>query len=294
MPGVRVGRHARLRRVIVDRDVFIPRGALHRLRPRRKIASGTPSPTRASSSSRRTTSRCVVEIPTPARWRSKQDADRRGAPAASELTPPSSLPSIPRRLIRDHHDAARPRDPRLARQPHRRSRRHPGQRRLRARGRAVGRLDRHPRSARTARRRQEALPRQGRHDAPSANVNGEIAAAVDRQGPRPARRSTTAMIALDGTPTKSRLGANALLGVSMAFARAARRRARRRRSTSTSAACYGAGARGAAARADDEHPQRRRARRQQRRLPGVHGDARWASPTLPPRRCAPASRSSTR
>ena len=29
------------------------------------------------------------------------------------------------------------------------------------------------------------------------------------------------MIALDGTPTKSRLGANALLGVSMAAARAA-------------------------------------------------------------------------
>jgi glucose-1-phosphate adenylyltransferase len=28
MPGVRVGRHARLRRVIVDRDVLIPRGAL--------------------------------------------------------------------------------------------------------------------------------------------------------------------------------------------------------------------------------------------------------------------------
>ena len=27
MPGVRVGRHARLRHVIVDRDVFIPRGA---------------------------------------------------------------------------------------------------------------------------------------------------------------------------------------------------------------------------------------------------------------------------
>jgi len=28
MPGVRVGRHARLRRAIVDRDVLIPRGAL--------------------------------------------------------------------------------------------------------------------------------------------------------------------------------------------------------------------------------------------------------------------------
>jgi glucose-1-phosphate adenylyltransferase len=27
MPGVRIGRHARVRRAIVDRDVFIPRGA---------------------------------------------------------------------------------------------------------------------------------------------------------------------------------------------------------------------------------------------------------------------------
>ena len=28
MPGVRVGRHARVRRAIIDRDVLIPRGAL--------------------------------------------------------------------------------------------------------------------------------------------------------------------------------------------------------------------------------------------------------------------------
>ena len=28
MPGVRVGRHARIRRAIIDRDVFIPRGAM--------------------------------------------------------------------------------------------------------------------------------------------------------------------------------------------------------------------------------------------------------------------------
>ena len=28
MPGVRVGRHARFRRAIIDRDVLIPRGAL--------------------------------------------------------------------------------------------------------------------------------------------------------------------------------------------------------------------------------------------------------------------------
>src|SRR2546427_2521777 len=48
-----------------------------------------------------------------------------------------------------------------------------------------------------------------------ANVNGEIAKAVvgkelDQRG------LDQAMIALDGTPTKSRLGANAVLGVSMA------------------------------------------------------------------------------
>ena len=52
-----------------------------------------------------------------------------------------------------------------------------------------------------------------------AHVNGEIARAVagrelDQRG------LDEAMIALDGTPTKSRLGANAMLGVSMAAARA--------------------------------------------------------------------------
>ena len=52
-----------------------------------------------------------------------------------------------------------------------------------------------------------------------ANVNGEIAAAVC--GPELDQRGLdAAMIALDGTPTKSRLGANALLGVSMAALRA--------------------------------------------------------------------------
>ena len=52
-----------------------------------------------------------------------------------------------------------------------------------------------------------------------ANVNGEIAKAVC--GPDFDQRGLdAAMIALDGTPTKSRLGANALLGVSMAALRA--------------------------------------------------------------------------
>ena len=52
-----------------------------------------------------------------------------------------------------------------------------------------------------------------------ANVNGEIAKAVC--GPELDQRALdAAMIALDGTATKSRLGANALLGVSMAALRA--------------------------------------------------------------------------
>ncbi len=52
-----------------------------------------------------------------------------------------------------------------------------------------------------------------------AHVNGEIAAAVTGRE-RDQRALDEALIALDGTPTKSRLGANALLGVSMAAARA--------------------------------------------------------------------------
>ena len=52
-----------------------------------------------------------------------------------------------------------------------------------------------------------------------ANVNGEIARALaGRAGEQ--RAVDEQMIALDGTPNKGRLGANALLGVSMALARA--------------------------------------------------------------------------
>ena len=52
-----------------------------------------------------------------------------------------------------------------------------------------------------------------------SHVNGEIAAALAGTA-FDQRALDRALIALDGTPTKSRLGANALLGVSMAFARA--------------------------------------------------------------------------
>jgi len=52
-----------------------------------------------------------------------------------------------------------------------------------------------------------------------ANINGEIAREL--QGHSYDQKSLdAALIGLDGTPTKSRLGANALLGVSMAFLRA--------------------------------------------------------------------------
>ena len=54
-----------------------------------------------------------------------------------------------------------------------------------------------------------------------ANVNGDIASAL--VGARAAEQGAIdeTMIDLDGTPNKSRLGANAILGVSLAVARAA-------------------------------------------------------------------------
>ena len=53
-----------------------------------------------------------------------------------------------------------------------------------------------------------------------AHVNGEIAGALRGQ-PLDQRAIDNRLIALDGTPAKSRLGANAILGVSMAAAKAA-------------------------------------------------------------------------
>jgi enolase len=54
-----------------------------------------------------------------------------------------------------------------------------------------------------------------------ANVNGEIAKAVEGLDAADQRALDKRMIDLDGTPTKARLGANAILAVSMAAARAA-------------------------------------------------------------------------
>ena len=54
-----------------------------------------------------------------------------------------------------------------------------------------------------------------------ANVNGELAAAIVGLDAEDQRAVDTAMIELDGTETKRRLGANAILGCSLAVARAA-------------------------------------------------------------------------
>ncbi len=53
------------------------------------------------------------------------------------------------------------------------------------------------------------------------NVNVEIYNAIGGMDGKDQRRIDEALIALDGTPNKSRLGANAILGVSLAVARAA-------------------------------------------------------------------------
>lgn len=54
-----------------------------------------------------------------------------------------------------------------------------------------------------------------------ANVNGEIAKALQGQNAAEQREIDRIMLELDGTPNKSRLGANAILAVSLATAKAA-------------------------------------------------------------------------
>jgi len=54
-----------------------------------------------------------------------------------------------------------------------------------------------------------------------ANVNGELAQAVHGLDPADQEALDRTMLELDGTPNKARLGANAILGVSLAGARAA-------------------------------------------------------------------------
>jgi enolase len=83
------------------------------------------------------------------------------------------------------------------------------------------------------------------------HVRGEIRAALVGKDAREQAALDQALIRLDGTENKGRLGANALLGASLALARAAavHRRLGRRNPAAPSDA-------------DDEHPERRKARGQ--------------------------------
>ena len=91
-----------------------------------------------------------------------------------------------------------------------------------------------------------------------ANVEDEIAPAILGFDASEQRLIDQTMIDLDGTPNKERLGANAILGVSLASAKAA----------AESAGLWAE--RLPAAGADDEHHQRRLARGLRCGLPGVH------------------------
>ena len=258
MPGVRVGRHARIRRAIIDRDVLIPRGALigYNAEEDRRRHTVTDAGVVVVT----TDDEPLIGPLSEEALRFEAEADRRGggarrlsrgAKSDSAVETKDDSMKITRVHGREILD----------------SRGNPTVEvdvtleggAFGPRGGAVGRVDRRARSARAARRRQDALRRQGRAQGGRATSTARSRQAlVGRELDQ--RALDEAMIALDGTPTKSRLGANALLGVSMAAARAEAAAAAASRSTGTSATLYGERA-VHAARADDEHPQRRRARR---------------------------------
>ncbi len=97
-----------------------------------------------------------------------------------------------------------------------------------------------------------------------ANVNTVIASALQGFDANDQRGLDEKLIALDGTPNKGKLGANALLGVSLANAHALAAAA-----SPAAVEAPGRLATGAPAGADDEHHQWRRACGQQRRHAGI-------------------------
>ena len=121
-----------------------------------------------------------------------------------------------------------------------------------------------------------------------ANVNGEIASALAGVDADDQRALDQLLIDLDGTPNKSRLGANAILGCSLACREGGRRRRGR-----SAVPLARRGRREHAAGAAAERRQRRRACAESPRSPGVHARPRLA-PRPSPRRSVSAPRSSTR
>ena len=128
---------------------------------------------------------------------------------------------LPGAVRGEHRRRQRPRDPRLARQPHRRGRGRPRRRHGRPRRRAQ-------RARPPARSRRSSCATAATATAARACV--KAVAAVDRRHrarsssastPAEQRLIDQALLDLDGTPDKGRLGANAILGVSLAVAKAA-------------------------------------------------------------------------
>ena len=93
--------------------------------------------------------------------------------------------------------------------------------RVRPGGRSLRRIDRRARGGRAPRRRPGDLYLGKGVLHAVANVNGEIAAALVGIDADDQRAVDRVLVELDGTPTKSRLGANAILGCSLAVAKAA-------------------------------------------------------------------------
>ena len=101
-----------------------------------------------------------------------------------------------------------------------------------------------------------------------AAVNGDIFDALAGMEAEDQIAIDRAMIELDGTPNKARLGANAILGVSLAVAKAAADAVGPAALPLCRWRCIAH-----AAGSDDEHHQRRRPCRQSDRLPGIHDHA---------------------
>ena len=247
----------------------------HRLRPRRRSPPPHRHRHRASSSSRPTTSRSSDRSA-----KRRCASRRRPIGAAAALSGEATRNAV---KITQSHAA---RDSRFARQPDGRSRRDARGRRVRTRGRAVGRVDRRARGARAARRRHDALQRQRRAEGRRATSTARSRSAIVQPRARSARARRSddrARRHADQEPSSAPTRCSACRWRPRSADAAAKRVPLYRHL----GALYGNDTLHAA-RADDEHPQRRRARRHQRRLPGVHGHAgRRAGRS--PRRCAPGA-----
>ena len=135
-----------------------------------------------------------------------------------------------------HRERPGPRNPGFARQSDRRGRRHAGVGRHRHRGGPVGRVDRRARGARAARRRQEALPRQGRAQG-RARTSPTLLGPVVRRARRASTRPASTRRCWPPTARRTRArSAPTRCSASRWRRRAPRPTSWRCRSTSTSAA----------------------------------------------------------